>query len=62
MLDYTEARCLEFAPHPIFVIDIALCNEQYKIIECNCFNGTGFYAHNVSAIVQAVNNYIRKQF
>ncbi|MCP4441883.1 MAG: ATP-grasp domain-containing protein [Aureispira sp.] len=61
MLAYTEARCQEFMPHPIFVMDIALCNGQYKVIECNCFNGTGFYDHDIPTIVQAVNGYIRKK-
>ena len=58
---FAEARAREHAPHPIFVMDVALTDEGYRIIECNCFNGTGFYGHNIERIVEAVSGYLRTQ-
>lgn len=42
-------------------MDIAKSNKEYKIIECNCFNGTGFYKHEIEKIVHAINELIIKQ-
>jgi hypothetical protein len=38
-------------PARAFVIDIALTEEGYKIVEVNCINSAGFYAADVSKIV-----------
>ncbi len=47
------ARALEAIPDEI--------KDEYKLIECNCFNGTGFYKHDVESIIQAVNQFIKKK-
>lgn len=41
-------------PSRAFVIDIALTQEGYKIVEINCINSAGFYAADVSKIVNAI--------
>ncbi|GAB4176577.1 MAG: hypothetical protein Fur006_07610 [Coleofasciculaceae cyanobacterium] len=41
-------------PARAFVIDIALTEEGYKIVEVNCINSAGFYAADVSKIVNAM--------
>lgn len=41
-------------PARAFVIDIALTQESYKIVEINCINSAGFYAADVSKIVNAI--------
>lgn len=41
-------------PSRAFVIDIALTEEGYKIVEVNCINSSGFYAADVSKIVNAM--------
>ncbi|HEY9651003.1 MAG TPA: ATP-grasp domain-containing protein [Coleofasciculaceae cyanobacterium] len=41
-------------PDRAFVIDIALTEEGYKIVEVNCINSAGFYAAEVSKIVNAM--------
>jgi len=43
MIQFVEKCTAEFAPHDIFVMDVADTSNGFKIIECNCFNGTGFY-------------------
>lgn len=58
VIQFIEERAMEFSPNPIFVMDIALSHSDYKIIECNCFNGTGFYNHNIKSIIKAVSDYL----
>lgn len=41
-------------PSRAFVIDIALTQEGYKIVEINCINSAGFYAADVNKIVNAI--------
>lgn len=54
MLDFVHARCEEYVPHRIFVMDIALCGNSYYIIECGCLNSAGFYVSDVDEIVKVV--------
>lgn len=54
MIQFVEARCREYTPHSIFAMDIALCGDQYYIIECGCLNSVGFYDADVAALVKAV--------
>jgi len=58
MIEYTEKRAFEYSPHNIFVMDIAETEEGFKIIECNCFNGTGFYKHNIKRIVKSITDFL----
>jgi hypothetical protein len=61
LLSFVEERCQEYVPHDIFVMDTALYNDIYKIVECNCFNDTGFYDHNIPEIINAVNRFIARK-
>lgn len=45
-------------PARAFVIDIALTENGYKIVEVNCINSSGFYAADVSKIVNAMQEMI----
>jgi hypothetical protein len=58
---FAEARCREYTPHDVFVMDICLCGDSYFIVECNCMNGAGFYKANVEAIVVGVTDYFANQ-
>ena len=58
LIAFIERRCQEFTPHNIFVMDVALYQGVYKIIECNCFNGTGIYGHDWNKIVSSIQNFI----
>lgn len=54
MIAFCESCAAAWQPHDIFVMDIAEADGEFRIIECNCFNGTGIYDHDVEAIVTAV--------
>jgi hypothetical protein len=58
MIQFTEECCEIYTPHEIFVMDIALSENEYKIIECNCFNATGFYEHDIELIVKNTNEFL----
>ena len=54
VIDFAEARCKEYTPHDIFVMDICLCGDELFILECGCVNSAGFYASKVHDIVYYV--------
>lgn len=60
--DYAQARVDEYQPAAGFVIDVAMIpNNELKVIEVNCLNSSGFYACDVSKIVQAVADHYDKR-
>ena len=59
LIKFVEQSCIEYVPHNIFVMDTAFCNNKFSIIECNCFNGTGFYNHDIVKIFRTVNKYLQ---
>lgn len=54
MIAFSESCAKDYSPADIYVLDIAETDQGYKIIECNCFNGTGFYKHDITKIVEAI--------
>lgn len=61
MLDFAQERINEYKLAEVYVMDVAKVKGEYKIIECNCFNGTGFYDHDIGKIVNSINTLIRKK-
>jgi len=61
MIQFVEESAAEFSPHDIFVMDVAETSNGFKIIECNCFNGTGFYNHKIKNIVAAITENLKTQ-
>lgn len=55
---YVEQRVAQWQPDKGFVIDIALTVSGPKVVEFNCLNSAAFYACDVSAIVQAVDEVV----
>ncbi len=54
---YAEAMIAQWQPARAFVIDVAeLEDGSHKVIEINCINSSGFYACDISKIIQALNN------
>lgn len=43
-----------FSPSRAFVLDICLYNDEYKIVEINCINMSGFYDCDMSKLIQAL--------
>jgi len=55
---FAEARCLQFTPHDIFVMDVCETGGELYIVECNCMNAAGFYNADIEAIVSSVSNHV----
>ena len=51
---YSTKMTKKFAPAKAFVMDICLYNDEYKIVEINCINCSGFYDGNMSKLIQAL--------
>lgn len=59
LLAFVADCCAAYQPHGIFVLDTALAGGRYFILECNCFNGTGFYQlADVEPAVVAVTSWL----
>lgn len=43
-------------PARAFVMDVAMVEDGYKIIEINCINSAGFYKANVSKLIRDIHN------
>lgn len=46
---------------PIMAMDIVYVDNEFKVLELNCFNGSSFYAANVNAIVRSVSTYLENR-
>ena len=49
-----------FKPSDVYVMDVGLTEDGWKIIEYNTFNSAGFYMCNVTSIMESINSYIEK--
>jgi hypothetical protein len=58
MIRFVEERCEEYAPHALFAMDVALCGDDYYIIECNCLNSSGFYNCDIEKLIAEVSKYV----
>lgn len=45
-----------FCPSRVFVLDICLYKDDYKIVEINCANMSGFYDIDISKLIQSLEN------
>jgi len=61
MIEFAKDRIFEYRIEDIYVMDIAEIKTEYKLIECNCFNGTGFYKHDVEKIIQSINKFVKQK-
>lgn len=53
---YAKQMAKLFSPAKAFVLDICLYNDDYKVVEVNCINCSGFYDLNMSKLLQALEN------
>lgn len=54
LIQFAQLAAQKWTPAPVFVMDVARVNRSWKIVECNCFNGSRFYDADATAIVDAV--------
>jgi hypothetical protein len=45
-----------WAPARAFVLDVALTDDGYKIVEAQCINASGLYAGDVQKIIIVLDN------
>lgn len=45
-----------FSPAKAYVLDICLYNDDYKVVEINCINCSGFYDGDMSKLIQSLEN------
>lgn len=57
VVSFAEEAAALWSPAPVFVMDVARCEARWKIVECNCFNGSGFYLADVARIVAEVSKF-----
>lgn len=60
MIAFAKTCIATYRLHEVYVMDIAQTEKGFRLIECNCFNGTGFYGHDVGGVVRAINAFIKK--
>lgn len=61
LLHFAKSCIATYRLADVYVMDIAQVDKAFKLIECNCFNGTGFYQHNIEKIIQAVNSFVKNK-
>lgn len=54
MANVASAMAQGWLPHKTCVMDTAMTSKGHKIVEFNCFNGSGFYDHDIPKIVRSV--------
>lgn len=54
VIEYGERMAALWSPDRAFVLDVALVDGYPAIVEINCINSAGFYAADVSKLVQAL--------
>lgn len=58
---YVKSICAKWLPHSICALDVCETPDGLKVVEFNCFNGSGFYDCSRDLIVQAVSAYQERQ-
>lgn len=57
VISFAEKVVSRWAPTSVFVLDVARVEGSWKIVECNCFNGSRFYSADVERLVAAVSEH-----
>jgi len=60
--EVTEEACRKWYPHPVFVMDIGLVGDQYRIVECGSVNCAGYYDCDMGTIIRAMSEAAEKEF
>lgn len=57
LIDFAKKIVSGWVPASVFVLDVARVEGAWKIVECNCFNGSRFYSADVERLVLAVSEH-----
>jgi hypothetical protein len=58
VISFVEEMCKIWTPAEVFVMDIGESAGNLFIIECNCFNSSGFYKSEVEKIITDISNFV----
>lgn len=53
-IEFVEFRIKQWSPADAYVMDVALTENGYKILEINTLNSSGFYAADIEKLVYAI--------
>jgi hypothetical protein len=56
--NFVEKMCKIWVPADVFVMDVGESAGNLFIIECNCFNSSGFYKSDIDKIIITVSEYV----
>ena len=59
-IDYAQYIADIWGPSSFYALDIALTEEGFKVLEINCGTSAGFYATNVTKIVEALETMVNE--
>lgn len=62
VIAFAEAAVRDWCPDPVFVMDVARSDGTWRIVECNCFNGSRFYLADVRQIVRSVSEFQERRW
>lgn len=54
---FAEETAALWSPAEVFVLDVARSEGAFRVVECNCFNGSRFYLADVERIVEEVSTH-----
>lgn len=57
LIDFAQDAASHWVPASVFVLDVARADYAWKIVECNCFNGSRFYSADVERLVRQVSEH-----
>lgn len=59
VLEFAQKMCDKWTPDKVCVMDVALDgNDEYKVLEFNCFNASGIYICDLNKIIASVENLV----
>jgi hypothetical protein len=59
---FVEDMCKIWTPAEVFVMDIGESLKNLYVIECNCFNSSGFYKSDLDKIIKDVSDFVISQY
>ena len=60
--EFAEKMARIWVPNHVCVMDICECNLGIKLIECNCFNGSGYYHADRDVIVSEISKFQEERY
>ena len=58
IIEWVEKMSNLYSPADMYVMDVALIEDDIKIIEINCINAAGFYDSNLQKLILEIINYL----